>query len=140
MKMSPSYNHAYLQVNIGTLFKLIPDFSVFSELTLTINGADYVPDIVVYPKRPITYYHDMLKVTDIPLLIVEILSPTQGMQELIDKFVMYLQAGVKSCWLVQPYGQSVMVWTSPETYRHVVEGDLVDDALGLRIPLTQIFA
>jgi len=39
--MSPSYNHAYLQVNIGALFKLMPDFSVFSELTLTINGVDY---------------------------------------------------------------------------------------------------
>ena len=138
--MSPSFNHAYIQVNLGALFKAMPEYSAFSELTLTINGADYVPDLVVYPKRPVTYYHDALKMTDIPLLIVEILSPTQGMQEIIDTFVIYLQAGVKSCWLVQPYGQSVMVWTSPETYTHVVEGDLVDNALGLRVPLAQIFA
>lgn len=138
--MSPSYNHAYLQVNIGAMFKMMPEYSAFSELTLTLNGADYVPDLVVYPKRPVAYYHDVLKMTEIPLLIVEILSPTQGMQEIIDKFAIYLQAGVKSCWLVQPYGQSVMVWSSPEKYAHFAAGDLVDDALGLRIPLAQVFA
>ena len=106
-----------------------------------IGATEYIPDIAVYPWRKVDYTHgDEIRVEEIPLLIIEILSPTQGMQEIIDTFVIYLQSGVKSCWLVQPYGQSVMVWTSPETYTHVVEGDLVDNALGLRVPLAQIFA
>ncbi len=138
--MSPSYNHAYIQMNIGALFKAMPEYSVLGELTLTLDGVDYVPDAVVYAKRPVTYYHDILKMTEIPLLIIEILSPTQGMQEIIDKFALYFRAGVKSCWLIQPYGQSVMVWTGPETYTHIVEGDVVDSALGLRLPLAQVFA
>ena len=138
--MSPSYNHAYIQMNLGALFKQMPQYSVFGELTLTIEGADYVPDVVVYPKRPVSYHRDILRMADMPLLIIEILSPTQGMQEIIDKFAIYFQAGVKSCWLVQPYGQSVMVWASPESSKHVVEGELVDEALGLRVPLAHIFA
>ncbi len=137
--MQASFNHAYIQINLGVIFKEMDKYSVFGELTLTIEGKDYITDIAVYPKLSINYHRDIIKVTDMPLLIVEILSPTQGMQEIIDKFAVYFNAGVKSCWLVQPYGQSVMVWKSPDESKHFVEGEISDQVLGLNIPVHKVF-
>jgi Uma2 family endonuclease len=45
--------------------------------------------------------------TDPPLTVVEILSPNQGMEELISKADAYFEAGVKSCWIVQPLLEAI---------------------------------
>jgi Uma2 family endonuclease len=37
-----------------------------------------------------------------PITVIEILSPKQAVQDLVDKFDEYFKVGVKSCWLVIP--------------------------------------
>jgi len=137
--MGPSYNHAYIHAKlIGALLK-VGTYSVFSELTLDIDGADHVPDISLYPKRTINRLDDVIRVSEMPLLAVEILSPTQGTWDVLKKFKVYFQAGVKSCWLVEPVTSAVVVCSAPGRARTFVEDEIVDETLGLRVPIKEIF-
>ncbi len=137
--MSPSRNHSYFQLNTGYSLKNQKKFSVFSELSLLIDGKEYVPDIAVYPPMKINRSKDILKMTEMPLLIVELLSPTQGTQEILDKFEIYFAAGIKSCWLIEPAIGAVTVYQSLDNFRSFVEGDIIDNVSGLKLPIIEIF-
>jgi Uma2 family endonuclease len=138
--ISPSYNHGYVQAKLARAFLELKKYAVVSELTLTIEGKDYVPDIVLYPSRPISWVNDASKMSDMPLLAAEILSPTQSAQEIIDKFKIYFQAGVRSCWLIEWVPNVVMVFSAPDTMRSFFEGDIVDQTLELSLPIKEIFS
>lgn len=138
--MSPSLHHAYVSGNIIAALHSFETYSVFSELTLKFE-KEYVADICLYPKRSINFASgDVIKVTDIPLLIVEILSPTQGTQEVLDKFVQYFQAGVQSCWLVIPVTQTVTVYSSMDQAKTFTDGDIVDASLDITLSIHAFFA
>ncbi len=137
--MSPSRNHSYFQLNTGYSLKNQKKFSVFSELSLLIDSKEYVPDIAVYPPMKINRSKDILKMTEMPLLIVELLSPTQGTQEILDKFEIYFAAGIKSCWLIEPAIGAVTVYESLDIFRSFVEGDIIDNVSGLKLPIIEIF-
>ncbi len=137
--MSPSYLHAYVCSNMITVLHQLEQYSVFSELTLQLD-KDYVADVCLYPKRQINFAAgDIIKMTEIPLLIVEILSPTQGFQEILDKFVKYFEAEVKSCWLVIPVTQTVTVYSSMEQAQTFTQGDIVDNVLNLQVSAQDVF-
>ena len=137
--MSPSINHAYVQAKLISALIQLGKYTVYSELSLDIEGKEYVPDIVLYKDRKPDYQHDETKVSEIPLLAIEILSPTQGIQEIINKFEIYFQAGAKSCWLVQPFPRSVAV-LSPKLEETIYSGDeVIDSILNIKIPFNTIF-
>jgi Uma2 family endonuclease len=75
--MGPSINHSYIQVKLASLLNNLTQYSVFSELTLDIDGKEYVPDLCIYPQRKFDPLNDLIRIKEIPLLILEILSPTQ---------------------------------------------------------------
>ncbi len=138
--MSPSYLHAYVSGNIIAVLHQCEQYSVFSELTLQLD-KDYVADVCLYPKRLVNFAAgDIIKMTEMPLMIVEILSPTQGIQEVLDKFAKYFEAGVKSCWLVIPVTQTVSVYSSMEQAQTFTQGDIVDQALNLQVAVQDVFA
>ncbi len=138
--MSPSYHHAYLSSNLIVALSSLKKYSIFSELTLQIDGKDYIPDICLYPKRQIKFSSgDILKMTEMPLLAIEILSPTQGMLEIVDKFRIYFAAGIKSCWLIIPIAQSVIVYSSMEEAKTFTSGDLIDEVISIHLPLVAVF-
>src|SRR2546428_1341296 len=101
-KPMPSKNHGIVQTNITVEFAKHKEYRVMSELSLELNGRPLTPDLSVYPRRPVDFRHDTVCRTDPPLLVVEILSPTQGLLGVMDKIEAYLQSGVKSCWVVNP--------------------------------------
>ena len=137
--MSPSLHHAYVSGNIIATLHALEEYSVFSELALQLD-KDYVADVCLYHKRSINFAAgDVVKVTDIPLLIVEILSPTQGTQEILEKFAQYFQAGVQSCWLVIPVTQTVTVYSSMEYAKTFTEGDVIDSVLNIQLSIRTIF-
>ncbi len=138
--MSPSYHHAYLSSNLIAALHQFKTYSVFSELTLQIAGKDYIPDVCLYLKKPMNFASgDILKMTELPLLAIEVLSPTQGTQELIDKFKIYFAAGIKSCWLIIPPAQTVVVYVSSEQAKIFSSGELTDDVMAIQLPLKKIF-
>jgi len=138
--MSPSYHHAYIAGNLSAVFNSPKKYSVFSELTLQIGEKDFIPDICLYSRRKISYGSgDITRMTEMPLLAVEILSPTQGSQEILDKFGIYFGAGIKSCWLVIPISHCVIVYSGMEKYQTFYTGDIIDSVLDISIPIDEIF-
>ncbi|MCW2679293.1 MAG: Uma2 family endonuclease [Frankiales bacterium] len=62
------------------------------------------PDVVVIPRGPLTP-----KVQDLPLLVVEVLSPSTRATDLTLKRYVLEQAGVPSYWLLDPEVPSLTV-------------------------------
>jgi len=137
--MSPSYSHAALAGMLITEINKSHKFRAFSELTLLIDDVEYIPDIAVYPWRKVDYAQgDEIRVTEIPTVIIEILSPTQKALELYERARQdYLPAGVQSVWIAQPLAHTIAVLTQQGvTLYH--QGRL-EDASGLAVDLDVIF-
>jgi Uma2 family endonuclease len=62
------------------------------------------PDVVVIPRRPLTP-----RVEDLPLLVVEVLSPSTRATDLTLKRHVFEQAGVPAYWLLDPEVPSLTV-------------------------------
>lgn len=139
-KPMPSKNHAIVQTNlILALSKIAADLSVLSELTIDLETGPLTPDICVYPELEVDWIHDEIRMSDLPLLVVEILSPKQYLSDLVEKLELYFAAGVKSGWLVQPSLKSIAVFTPDMTSTVYTAGELTDPALGITINLDDIF-
>jgi Uma2 family endonuclease len=139
-KPLPSLNHGQLQFLIsGALLPYRDDFTIASELTLELDGLRVTPDLCVYPKLDVDYQRDVVRMTEPPLLAVEILSPTQPQQDVMDRINDMLGAGVESCWLVQPSTESITIFTGNAKPTTVSTGTLHDPATGIEIDLANIF-
>lgn len=139
-KPIPSKNHGKLQFRIA---KAIADryedrYDVLTEISLDLSRP-VVPDIALFPIEPSDWLDDEIRITTPPLCAVEIISPTQGNQELIDKLDIYFTAGVQSCWLVIPTFQLVNVFSDRHTYKSFLKGELYDEKLDIRIDLDHVF-
>lgn len=141
-KPMPSKVHSSVQANI--LFAVYPyreRFRFMSELSLDLDGWWSVPDLVVYPKMTIDIRQDEVRVTTPPLCTIEIISPMQSLQELIDKARAYFEHGVQSCWLVLPGLRSIYVFSSFDEFRTFTHDDtLLDETLQVSLSLTEVFA
>lgn len=135
----PSFNHSYIQVTIGAALLNLKKYTVLSELTLDINGTEYRPDICIYSKRHMDLTHDITRMSEIPLLICEILSASQTLQEMIDKFEIYFEAGIKSCWLVIPMAHAVTVYHSLKQFQTFSTDKIIDEVLDIHLPIQSIF-
>jgi len=138
--MSPSLNHSCVQVALGAALFNLKQYSVFSELSLEIEGREYIPDICVYSKREINFVRDIVRMTEMPLLAIEILSPSQVIQELLDKIEIYLNAGLQSCWLVVPTTCTVTIYHDLKNFESFSQGQIVDKKLDIRLGLSEIFS
>ncbi len=136
----PSYHHSYTKAKIiGALLKL-EKFTVFSELTLKIDEKKYMPSICLYPKRNVDLLlPDSLEVTEMPVLAIELLSQTQTIEDILDRFHAYFTAVIKSCWLVIPVGGAVVVYSSPEQAQRFTSGDIIDEQLNIQLPIEELF-
>ncbi len=136
--MSPSYSHSMLLITIGSEINKGQKFRAFGELTIIIDGKDYIPDISVYKWRKANYLgKDIIKMEEMPLLAIEIVSPTQGKNELFEKTETYLQAGIQSVWIVDPQAHSIIV-TDQNGIRHYHE-NILKDITGVNIDIAVIF-
>jgi Uma2 family endonuclease len=138
----PSRNHSKVAQNIGVLLDRYADrFDVHQQLALKLDGWQTVPDLAVFPKGalPGDWLSDEHEVAQSPALAIDILSPQQNLQPLIDKIREYLRRGVKSCWLVEPATRVVSVFPASGGSRAFVEGDVQDEPLGISIPLSGVF-
>jgi Uma2 family endonuclease len=153
MTIEGSFNHSLLQAKLASLFfslrrfkaaiKLSLDVSQLGELSqFQIKATEALePDVCVYPNT-ITPDYDILKMSEMPLLAIEILSPRQSLEELLDKFKVYFALGIKSCWLVIPPLESVTVYSSDnmsKSFAMPLCQEVFDEILDVKIPLMEIF-
>jgi Uma2 family endonuclease len=143
-KPMPTLNHAVVQANLIFVLKTgyRHQYTIASELNLTMpERPDAVPDIAIYPKLQIDFLNDITSMTEMPLTVVEIVSPSQSDAEILAKFKRYFAAGVKSCWLVMPSLQAVAVYSEYGRYRFFSETDaLIDTITGIEIMLGEVFS
>jgi Uma2 family endonuclease len=106
----PSLNHSVTQsrliVELSILYR--KTYTFLSELSLAMTGKpDTVPDICTYLKMQVDFLHDRTSLAQMPLTVIEIISPSQTSETILAKFERYFQAGVKSCWLVMPVFKTI---------------------------------
>ena len=139
-KPLPSRNHSVVQTNLGCEFKRSAQFRILSELDLDLRGHHLTPDLCVYPAGPIDFSRDILRRTDPPLLVAEILTLGQLIEDGMDKISRYLESGVKSCWMVIPPTQSITVFSPDGAQKTFTEGTVTDPAIGLSAELAAVFS
>ncbi len=136
----PSKNHAIVQTNLAIELGKHKSYRVMSELSLELGGRPLTPDLSVYARQPMDVLHDEVQLTEPPLTIVEILSPTQGSLPVMEKVECYLRNGVKSCWVVNPPQRAIAIYTPDGKFKTFVEGQVKDPASGLTADLDSIFS
>ena len=141
-KAVPSKNHSVIQNNLSGLFFMNyrKKYRFMSEISLELENWSSTPDLAIFPKMDIDFFHDEIKMTTVPLGVIEILSPTQGIQELSDKAERYFLKGVKSAWLVVPSLHSIAVYNSPYTFQMFSNGIVKDEILDIEIDLNEVFS
>lgn len=108
-KPLPSETHSIVQANLIVEFAKHREYRPMSELVIRLGDAKFVPDLSVYPRQPKNFLHDVTERTDPPHIAVEIYSPNQGYNTIMEKVDAYLAGGVKSCWVVDPYQRTVSI-------------------------------
>ncbi len=139
-KPMPNKNHAFIQTNLtGILYSYRKQYRIATEIRIEMNGLDYTPDICVYPLIPFDSRHDEIRMTELPLTAVEILSPTQSVEELVAKFEVYFGAGVRSGWLVQPALKTIFLLNPDNKIAVFHDEPLLDSTTGIELNLGDVF-
>jgi Uma2 family endonuclease len=141
-KPMPSVNHSIVQAN--TIFELQTryrkQFRLLSEINVEVAGRILVPDVAIFPNMVADMANDQQVALTTPLTTIEILSPSQALDDLIDKASAYFAAGVKSCWIVLPKMYGVAVYSAPGEYKFFHNDQtLTDPATGIELPLGPLF-
>ncbi len=141
-KPMPDIIHGAIQANLSFDFKTRyrASLRVVLEVTLDIKPAGTTPDLLVYHSFRLDYDHRTARFTTPPLLIIEIQSPSQSLEVMVEKTAVYFAFGVKSCWVILPSIRAVMVYSAPERYRFFHDDETLHDAtLNLDVPLSAVF-
>jgi len=149
-----SYNHSFTQARITALLSQDKRFTTFVELSLDASAVDLSqfglnvkgelkPDVCLYPNSNMGIKHrDILKMSEMPLLAIEIISPKQGIDDILAKFEGYFALGVQSCWLITPNYGSIAVHSQVDEFKlfnteHDME--VIDKKLDIRLSIVDIF-
>jgi Uma2 family endonuclease len=143
-KPMPSFNHGKLQIRIGRLLlnQYEDRFDIVSEPTLQMLERPRVPDLAFFNVKASDWFDDETKITEVPHGVIEIMSPSQSEQELINKFPPYFDLGVKTVWLVVPIFQTIYVFDAPRNYQTftIANPILKDTVLDVELDLNKVFA
>ncbi len=142
-KPMPSFNHSAIQLNTGIALasRYRTKYRFTSETSLELEGWGSTPDVLIFPPMPLNLKADKIRVKESPLGVIEILSPTQSLNDLVDKADLYFENGVKSCWIIIPSMGGVAIYAAPGKYTFFNENDTArDQVLGLEVPVAELFA
>ena len=137
----PSFNHGVVQANlIIALSNACRDrFLIASELSLA-SDPPMTPDISVCNLRQPDWLHDEIRVSEAPLTTVEIVSPSQSINDFVPRIEEYFRFGVRSVWLVLPPLKQVAVFAPEKEPEVFGEGEVVDPTLDVTLALKEIFS
>ncbi len=136
--MAASNVHSAVQVNLVYELRQLTKHRIYTELSIMIEGVEYKPDVCAYPYQNLDRKHDIVRMEELPILAIEIVSPMQVLQKVVEKIDVYVAAGIQSCWMVVPYPTTVTVYNAGME-QIFVEGNIRDSGLDLELPLAQIF-
>lgn len=121
MTPSPSIQHQLVSSNLHTIFgsylkgKTCKVFAAPTDIELVSETCSerklVIPDLSIICDQ--TGFTDT-KYVGVPTLIVEILSPSNQAYDLVTKFNLYMEYGVKEYWIVNPMLNSIQVYALNE--------------------------
>ncbi|MCP4109469.1 MAG: Uma2 family endonuclease [Desulfobacteraceae bacterium] len=135
--MSPSLNHSYLCKRLIVELEKTEQWEAWPELTLDIETG-IIPDIAVYERdalRP-NFHEDIMKCAVLPTLVIEVVSPSQSIHELMQKAEKFLRAGIPAVWTIEPYGK--IIYVSQKASRNVEVAGVVTTE-GVSLDFSKIF-
>ena len=153
VKMGSLY-HSAAQANLTGLLLNDERFTVFVELSLDTSQVELSQfgvktkqelqsDVCVYVEPPIEPQppDDVLRVSQMPVLTIEILSPEQKMSDIFAKFKAYFALGIKSCWLVIPSLTQISVYSNPNQHKtfDLNNTEVIDEIMDIRLPIQKVF-
>jgi Uma2 family endonuclease len=115
---------------VGIILRRNPDVTV---------GID-----VVYISADLAAHHpdDTTLIDGVPVLVVEILSPSTKEEDTNEKLDAYRRAGVPLVWLVDPHDRTVLIYrpgTPPTLVNEQQELSGEPELPGFRVPAAQLF-
>jgi len=147
-----SLNHAFIQAQLTGFLFSDERFRVLTELSLDASQTDLstfqlkskkelIPDICLYSKTMQRQRRDVMRVQEMPLLVIEIVSPQQAIEEILIKFDAYFALGVQSCWLVVPNIELIDIYSQPDEHRtfDMADSEMFDKILDIHLPMQSIF-
>jgi Uma2 family endonuclease len=78
----------------------------------------------------------------VPNLAIEVVSPTDSVEELEQKIAEYFRAGVQRVWVVHPTRSKVHVYQSPTQITVLLQNDVLDGGTvvpGFKLALAELF-
>lgn len=133
----PTFNHSNICAEIIEQILESKRFKPLPELTLDI-GKGITPDISVYLRENIKpdYWHDIVRYFEMPILAVEIVSPSQSVQSLVEKAEDLIKNGVLAVWVIEPVTKSIVVIT--QNGKQAVQNQEVESE-GIKVDFRKIF-
>jgi Uma2 family endonuclease len=141
-KPMPNLVHGVIQTQITHLLKsnYAAELTMVSELALDTQPRPSTPDICIYPKQKVDIKTMVARQTNPPITTIEILSPSQSLNELMHKaWDMYFPFGVKSAWIVVPEFRVIHVMQADNAQQLFTTGLLTDPATGIQIEVEKVF-
>jgi Uma2 family endonuclease len=151
----PSKKHSMTQTSLTVQFGNDERFTTFVEVSLDASSIDLsqfglkakdelIPDVCVYLEPPPIddkLGSDEARITQIPDLAIEVLSPSQTVNELLRKIDAFFALGVKSCWLVMPSLEEIRVFSQLHRYKNfdMNVSDVIDEVMDIRLPIQKVF-
>ena len=130
--------HSRIQANLAYELRKATDYAVYTELSLLINEKEYKPDVCEYAYKEIDWKHDVIKTEELPIISIEIVSPRQTIQDVVEKIDTYLEVGIQSCWLIVPYPRIVTVYNEQGEHTFTTEA-ILDKPLNIKIAINDMF-
>jgi len=134
-------NHARIQSRlIAELLRYEDKYDVLPELDLELPGRAR-PDLCIYPNLSYDWWKEEHKVTQAPIIAIEILSYSQGIEDLLTKARdIYFTANVQSAWFVVP-GLNIIYIATPngQTAAFQQNERLIDPVTGIEVELKNVF-
>ncbi len=149
-----SWYHSCTQTKLASLLDQEESFFVVTELSLDISQYDLSeyrldakneikPDVCVYLKRPIIPEKetDLVTVSQMPDLAIEVLSPRQSISYLTRKIKAYFELGVRSGWLVNPEQGFISIYSTPNRGKpfSYKDAEAIDEIMNIRLPIQKVF-
>lgn len=107
LEMSPASNdHGMLQTEIAFLLKqLSTDGRAFVECSIQTSKNVKVADVVWCSSAFLNAHKGQTPFLSAPELVIEVTSPGNRVAELVEKRILYFEAGSKEVWICEENGQ-----------------------------------
>ncbi len=143
-KPMPNLAHSILEPRIASALhaQTADRYLVAVELTLELaDGSVLTPDVTVLAKRPIHWSREPAHCRDLPILVVEIVSPSQGYLSVVEKKEIYFRNGVQSLWEVNPALRVIAIHRPDREVPDIFQsGEAKDSVTGMSVSMEDIFS